>query len=232
MTEFIVLKGMMRNYLLKLKDGYLLVDTSWPGRYKRFLRKLKKYNLQVTDIKYLLLTHSHTDHSGFANDLLKDSRVKLIAHENAVPLLRKGVMESEAEPTNRFMRVMFRFVHKIVAATYPRITIEENRIITIKKDEDIPIPKEIGLNGKILITPGHTRDSISLILDDGKGFVGDLCTNNIWLFIGLGHKPPLNVGLEIVFRSWEKLVTNGVKEIYPAHGKPFPVEKLKIKSEN
>ncbi len=223
---------MMRNYLLKLKDGYLLVDTSWPGRYKRFKRKIKKYNLQVTDIKYLLLTHTHTDHTGFANNLLKDSGAKLIVHENAVPLLRKGVMESEAEPTNRFMRVMFRFVHKLVATTYPGITIEENRIITIKKDEDIPIPKEIGLKGKIIATFGHTNDSISLILEDGKGFIGDLCTNNIWLFIGLGQKPPLNVGKDIVLKSWEKLVVNGVKKIYPAHGKPFLVEKLKIKSEN
>ncbi|MCK5185094.1 MAG: hypothetical protein KAQ95_12370, partial [Candidatus Heimdallarchaeota archaeon] len=128
--------------------------------------------------------------------------------------------------------VMFKFVHKVVAASYPEITIDDKRIKVIKKDKDIPIPKEIGLKGKILFTPGHTRDSISLILDDGKGFVGDLCTNNIWVFIGLGRKPPLNVGLEIVFKSWEKLVTNGVKEIYPAHGKPFLVEKLKIKSEN
>lgn len=222
----------MRNYLLKLIDGYLLIDTSWPKNYKRFLRKIKKYNIQITDIKYLLLTHSHTDHTGFANDLLIESGAKLIVHEKAVPLLRKGVMESEAEPTNRFMRVMFRFVHKIVEASYPEITINDKQIIEIKKDIAISIPKEIGLKGKIIATPGHTNDSISLILEDGRGFVGDLCTNNIWVFIGLGQKPPLNVGLEIVFKSWEKLVTNGVKEIYPAHGKSFPVEKLKIKSEN
>jgi len=232
MTEFIVFKGMMRNYLLKLKDGYLLIDTSWPKRYKRFLRKIKKYNIQVTDIKYLLLTHSHTDHTGFANELLKDSGAKLIVHENVVPLLRNGDMESEAEPTNRFMRVMFRIINKMVGTSYPEVTIDDKRIIPIKKDEDIPIPKEIGLKGKIITTFGHTNDSISLVLEDGKGFVGDLCTNNIWLFIGLGRKPPLNVGKEIVLKSWEKLVKYGVKEIYPAHGKPFPVEKLKIKSEN
>lgn len=228
LTEIIVLKGMMRNYLLKLKDGFLLIDTSWPKRYKRFLRKIKKYNLKVTDINYLLITHSHTDHSGFANVLLQDSGAKLIAHENTVPLLRNGVMESEAEPTNRFMRFVFRLVHKVVASTYPKITIDEKKIIVIKKDKDIPIPKEIGLIGKIITTSGHTNDSISLILDDGKGFVGDLCTNNIWLFIGLGRKPPLNIGKEEVLKSWEKLVNNGVKEIYPAHGKPFHIEKLEI----
>lgn len=226
--ELIVLKGMMRNYLIKLKDGYLLIDTSWPRRYKRFLRKIKKYNLQITDIKYLFLTHSHTDHTGFAYELLKDSGAKLIVHENAIPLLRNGVMELEAEPTNRFMRVMFRFVNKLVEASYPEITIDDKRIIVIKKDKDIPIPKEIGLKGKIIVTPGHTKDSISLVLEDGKGFVGDLCTNNIWLFLGLGKRPPLNVGKDIVLKSWEKLAINGVKEIYPAHGKPFPIEKLEM----
>lgn len=218
----------MRNYLLKLKDGYLLIDTSWPKRYKRFLRKIKKYNLQVTDIKYLLITHSHTDHSGFANVLLRDSGAKLIAHENAVPLLRNGVMETEAVPTNRFMRGMFRLINKVASASYPKVTIDDKRIIVIKKDEDIQIPKEIGLKGKIIVTSGHTNDSISLILEDGKGFVGDLCTNNIWLFIGLGRKPPLNIGQEIVLKSWENLAINDVKEIYPAHGKPFPIEKLEM----
>ncbi len=232
MPELIVIKGFMRNYLLKVRSGYLLIDTGWPKNYKRFLKKIKKQDLNITDIKYLLITHSHTDHTGFANDLLNDSGAKLIVHESALPSLRKGVMESISEPTNFFMRSLFRFAHKLTSAKYPPITLSDDKIIEIKKEKDTQIPREIGLNGKILFTPGHTRDSISLILDDGKGFVGDLCTNNIWVFIGLGRKPPLNVGLEIVFKSWEKLITNGVKEVYPAHDKPFLVEKLKKKSDN
>jgi len=30
----------------------------------------------------------------------------------------------------------------------------------------------------------------------------------------------------VVTNSWRKLIDIGVKKIYPAHGKPFPVEKL------
>ena len=33
---------------------------------------------------------------------------------------------------------------------------------------------EIGIRGEIVSTPSHSRDSISLILDDGDCFVGDL----------------------------------------------------------
>ena len=219
----------MRNYLLKLKEGYLLIDTCWPKYYKRFIRKLKKHQLQVTDIKYLLITHSHSDHAGFAGRLLLESGAKLIVHEDALPYLIKGEMESEARPTKRIARFMFKFAHRIIATTYPAIRIEDEKVIKIQKSKEKPIPKEIGLEGKIMVTPGHTFDSISLILEDGKAFTGDLCTNHpFFSLMSSRREPPLTIGRNYVLESWKKLVRNGVKVLYPAHGKPFPIEKLEI----
>ncbi len=219
----------MRNYLLKIKNGYLLIDTSWPRNYNSFKRKLKRKHIQITDITYLLITHSHTDHTGFAEKLLSESGAKLIVHEDTLPLLRKGEMESEAKPTNRIMRFMFRIAHKIIKATYPKITIADEKVLKIMKNKETIIPAEIGLTGKIIATPGHTHDSISLILENGKCFTGDLCSNNPWfVLMGLGRNPPLTIGRDYVLKSWEKLTINKVKIICPAHGKPFPIEKLEF----
>jgi hydroxyacylglutathione hydrolase len=43
-------------------------------------------------------------------------------------------------------------------------------------DEEMDL-LEFGVNGRIVHTPGHTSGSISLLLDSGEAFVGDLAIN-------------------------------------------------------
>ena len=53
----------------------------------------------------------------------------------------------------------------------------------------------------------------------------DLAMNGLPLTIG----PNLPIFAEDLFalkNSWRKLIDMGVKKIYPAHGKPFPIKKL------
>ncbi len=63
--------GWTRCYLLKCTGGYLLIDTYYPGYYARFEKKLAKMGIATSDIKYLLLTHHHDDHAGFAAELVR-----------------------------------------------------------------------------------------------------------------------------------------------------------------
>ena len=59
-----------------------------------------------------------------------------------------------------------------------------------------------GIAGEILHTPGHSDDSISLLLDDGSLFVGDL--NPL-------YELELHKGTKI-YESWEQLLArNPVK---------------------
>ena len=44
----------------------------------------------------------------------------------------------------------------------------------IKASESAEFLSRLGIKGKVIHTPGHSDDSISLILDDGAAFVGDL----------------------------------------------------------
>ncbi|MCF2143357.1 MAG: MBL fold metallo-hydrolase [Candidatus Heimdallarchaeota archaeon] len=227
MTEKIELKGFTHSYFLRIKNGYLLIDTSWFRGYKGFLRKIKRKKIQISDIKYILITHSHSDHTSFVNNLLQKSGAKLIAHEKALPRLKEGLMETDSKPINRAMRFLFKIANRLVGITFPKVTIEEERIIAISNEKDRDIPEETGLKGKLVSLPGHTDDSVSVILEDGRGFVGDLCTNKKWLFLGAGKRPPLILNEELLLKSWNKLRNYGVREIYPAHGKSFPIEKLR-----
>jgi len=81
---------MIRCFLVPCGCGYSMIDTNMPGTYDRFLDKLGGLGIDLGDIKYLLLTHHHDDHVGFAADLLRDTDARVIAHELAVPILHRG----------------------------------------------------------------------------------------------------------------------------------------------
>ena len=69
--------------------------------------------------------------------------------------------------------------------------------------------KELGIDGVILATPGHSNDSISLCLDDGSFFVGDL--NPLYeLEMHRGNR---------IGESWDKLLALHPKTIYYGHAR-------------
>ena len=91
-------------------------------------------------------------------------------------------------------------------------------------DEDISL-LDYGIPGKVVYTPGHSWGSVSVLLKSGDAFVGDLAMN----MPPMRLKPGLALfgdDIQVVKQSWRKLLDMGAKTVYPAHGKPFPIEKL------
>ena len=71
-------------YLLRCDLGFLLIDTSYPNQYQRFVKLLGKLDIDIKDIKYVLLTHHHDDHAGFAAEIIHNARATLIVHQEAL----------------------------------------------------------------------------------------------------------------------------------------------------
>ena len=56
--------------------------------------------------------------------------------------------------------------------------------------------------------PGHSDDSVSLLLDDGSVFTGDLTPlENAW-----------GETADLVMSSWQLTQERGAKQVYPGHG--------------
>ena len=71
------------------------------------------------------------------------------------------------------------------------------------------------LNGKIIDTPGHTADSISLLIDDGVLFCGDSAMNGF----PSTHKITIFAESKLEFiQSWKTIINTKPKMIYPGHG--------------
>ena len=86
--------------------------------------------------------------------------------------------------------------------------------------------KELGFEGTILHTPGHTPGSLSLLLESGEAFVGCQAHNGLPFRLTPGL-PLFAMSIDKVRESWEILIDRGAKMIFPGHGKPFDIDIMK-----
>jgi glyoxylase-like metal-dependent hydrolase (beta-lactamase superfamily II) len=89
--------------------------------------------------------------------------------------------------------------------------------VTIPFAESRTVLERIGIPGEIVHTPGHSDDSISLLLDDGSVFTGDLTHPAL-----VGEREAA-----VVTSSWQLLRERGATRVYPAHG---PVRSIEAES--
>lgn len=217
------------DYLIKADNGYLLIDTSYPQKYQEFLDKLGKKGIKKNQIKYLLLTHHHDDHSGFVAKLMQETDIRLIVHEKALQYITRGVASLAEKPLNVCTGAVFSvfsLFKKNSDHSYPPI-VPGNRDIIIRETRS-DFLRSIGIPGSILNTPGHTDDSISVVLDDGSAFVGDAAMD-LLNFCLCDHRPIYYNNNQDIFTSWDSLKAAGAKVIFPAHGNPFSAEQLVTK---
>ena len=92
-------------------------------------------------------------------------------------------------------------------------------------NEDFSL-EPFGIPGKVLYTPGHTLGSVSVLLDTGDTFVGDLAMCGFPFHTGAGSCI-FAEGPERIRKSWNLLFSQGAKMIYPGHGKPVQADILK-----
>ena len=154
---------------------------------------LKRKGLALKDLNYLFVTHYHPDHAGLVQEL-KDRGVKHIVLEQQLPAI--PLLKTYMKPDSGYVDIR-------IQDSLHLATTESRAWLT-----------SIRLTGEMVSTPGHSADSISLVLDDGLAFTGDLLLPDMVD----GDKP------DIVRQSWAKLRELNVWTIYPGHGpiRPMP----------
>lgn len=211
--------GICNCYLVK-QEGLILIDGGAPKQLENFRRKMAALSIKPQDISLLLLTHGHWDHIGSASDLkgLTDCQV-------AVNHREKHWVERALKPIPPGVGpwgVVLAFMARVMAS---RATFPGAKVDLALGDEQLSL-EPFGINGKVLHTPGHSSGSMSLLLNAGEAFVGDLAMNGLPMRIGPGM-PFLAEDTDAIKASWRLLLDNGATMIYPAHGKPFSADVLK-----
>lgn len=209
----------MNTYIYKANIGYIMIDTGYENSIKKVLKKLNKININVSEIKYVFLTHAHDDHAGFLNELLCiNQELKVVISDKSMPTLKRGQNSFDGGCSTKFAWLFCKLMGLFGKAEHKFPKIEDkynNRFIEITTENRKEL--EELLNGEILFTPGHTKDSISLKLDDII-LCGDAAMN------GLPSIKRLIIWIENLKEyeeSWNILINTNANLIYPAHGKPF-----------
>ena len=178
-------------YLIRGRDGYLLLDTGWAGTLPAFYGALGEMKVAAQEIRYVLVTHYHPDHMGIVQDIVNTGAQLVI-----VDVQREFVHGCDA-----------------IFAKEPRVPftpIEESRARVITCEESREFLKNFGIEGEILHSPGHSDDSVSLWLDEGALFVGDLNP----LYEREMHRGTL------IDATWERLLKKDPKVVYYGHAIP------------
>ena len=181
--------GNTNTYFLKGKHGGLLIDTDYAGMLQGFFKAIKAAGISVADISYVVATHYHPDHIGIIGDLQKLG-VKLLIID-----VQMSAIHSSDELFAREKHIDY-------------TPIDENSAYVIKCKESRAFLDGLGINGEIIHTPSHSGDSISIILDDGNCFLGDL--EPIEYLDAYDNNPALQ-------NDWDELMKHEPKHVYYAH---------------
>lgn len=177
-------------YLIEGTRGRLLFDTGWAGTYEAFCRAMGEMRIPVQSIDYVLISHFHPDHMGIAQEIAGRGAVIAAADvQRSYIHAADGVFAKDA-------KVHFQ-------------PIDDAKIRWITPGESREFLAELGIDGEIIPTPGHSDDSITLALDDGSLFVGDL--NPL-------YELELHEGTTIAY-SWSKLLARKPKTVYYGHAR-------------
>ncbi|MFK4727146.1 metallo-beta-lactamase class B [Bradyrhizobium niftali] len=77
-------------YVIKTSQGLILMDTAMPQSTGMIKDNIAKLGFKVADIKIILNTHAHLDHTGGFAEIKKETGAQLIAGERDKPLLEGG----------------------------------------------------------------------------------------------------------------------------------------------
>jgi hydroxyacylglutathione hydrolase len=150
--------GITANTYLVLGNQTTLIDTGTPGKQENILRYLQTVlKGKPEDIKTIVLTHHHVDHTGSLYELKKITNANIAAYNDDLDII--SGKKSSSDPI--YMRFATRMMATFTSYKFlkPDIGLQENDMVD---------------NYRIIHTPGHTPGSIALYnSDNGVIFVGD-----------------------------------------------------------
>jgi glyoxylase-like metal-dependent hydrolase (beta-lactamase superfamily II) len=210
--------GFTNCYLIK-EEGLIQVDAGGPGKGRQFLKEMRRLSISPEDISLILLTHGHWDHAGSLRDLKEITGASVAVNHREKDWVEQGlkIVPPVFGPRGRLLRA--------IALTWTFfIRFHGTPVDVVLGDEDYSL-EPYGISGKVVYTPGHSLGSMSLLLNTGEAFVGDLAMT------GHPRRPEPGVPIytearEAVKVSWSKLLDKGAEWIYPSHGAPFRAETL------
>ena len=190
-------------YVIKGEDGDILIDTGFIG----IKRKLKRW-LNQFDIKLVILTHAHVDHTWNVSYLKKLYGCDVAMGIDDIENIDNSKINSKP------LKNSYKTWTKLMNFGMKKFIPKQYEVDMLLKDNQT-IDK-YGLDLRIMSLAGHTNGSIGILYKDYL-FAGDALVNR-------GKCPTLafqNQNTDEAFKSGEKIVKANPKVVFVGHDKEF-----------
>lgn len=212
-----ILSGRSNVCLLTDNKSNILIDTSVKSDWNKLDKRLK--NLEINHIDYLILTHTHFDHAGNARKIKEKYNSLVIVQKNGAEYLTSGD-NIIPKGTNLFTQFLIFLFAKIV---FPRWRYEPCEF-DILVDSFLDL-KRFGFNAYLTNTIGHSKDSMSMIIDNEIAIVGD----SMFGVFKRSIMPPFGTDIRELINSWGKLLETNCKIFIPGHG--FALNRMMVQTD-
>jgi hydroxyacylglutathione hydrolase len=190
-------------YLVIGEEETLVIDTGMPGNAKRIAVYVERLGKNLSDIKFIILTHADIDHIGSAAELKRMTGARLAIHADDAPILR-------GKQSFKTIRGPLGFIFKLAMSLMRYHPIEPD--IILSADSEIK-------GFRIIHVPGHTNGSICVYKPGNVIFVGDALRSN-----SSGNpKPPSRLASLDKAKARASLITISALDfetLLPGHGAP------------
>ena len=177
-------------YLI-LGQRITLIDTGRFGNFEVFGTLLKLVGKEFSDIDRIIITHSHEDHDGNLAEILSVAQAELWAHAiyrqmiSYHPHIKDGAKHPELPGSCRLCNMSEKFYRNCLPYHKKRSLLSIDFVI---KDDQTTPDNDLSF----VFTPGHTPDSICIILEDEVIFTGDTVLPDITPHPSLAHAFEVN----------------------------------------
>ena len=195
---------MGRSYLVEGHDGLALIDTSSDGAADGIIAAIASIGRKPEDLRTIVATHYHFDHTGNAAALVERSGAQLCVHEDDVPYVEGAI------PWQPSLGPIGPLLDKFAPTPF---TLHVDRVL---RDGEM-LPFAGGL--QVIHAPGHTPGHIALYAKEHRTlFAGDSLMNTAGLHLPMSTS---SHDMEEAKRSIRLLVEFDFDIALPGHGAPI-----------
>ena len=214
--------GVCNFYLIEDGGKLILVDAGAPRDWDLLVRALSILGRGLGDLEAVLLTHAHSDHTGFAERARETASVPVWIHQ-ADEALAKGAKpgKNDGKASAYLLRVEF---YRTVLSLARR---GATRLIPIREVSTFTDGETLELPGRprVVHAPGHTPGCAALLLEGRRVLLtGDVLATRNPLTGRVGPQimpSALNRDTPMALRSLDTLDGVAADVVLPGHGESW-----------
>jgi glyoxylase-like metal-dependent hydrolase (beta-lactamase superfamily II) len=214
--------GVCNFYLVEEAGKLVLVDAGAPRDWDLLLRTLATIGRGPGDLDAVLITHAHSDHTGFAERARTSAAAPVWIHE-ADAAVAKGAKpgKNDGKASSYLLRVEFyRTTFSLVRRGATRM-IPIAEVSTFADGETLDVPGR----PRVVHAPGHTPGCAALLLEERRVLLsGDvlITRNPLTGQVGPQIMPSaFNRDTPQALRSLDALEAVPADVLLPGHGEPW-----------